>query len=148
MDIPPHITKLSRSHPSGRSNNVQAAGNMNPFETGRRYDALATAWDQGMIDSKYGIRFLHRAIKACARLGKALDVGCGSGGRIVNELLDAGFSVVGLDVLDVTAKSWARCADKPFTTAHSTTSSTCVFLQSPAVDGSPSIVTNIRKIIL
>jgi trans-aconitate methyltransferase len=40
---------------------------------------------------------VHRAIRLSTNRKKALDVGCGSGGRIITALLDAGFQVTGLD---------------------------------------------------
>lgn len=51
-----------------------------------------------MVDSRYGVPYLRRAIEVCACRGRALDVGCGSGGRLISELLEARFAVVGLDV--------------------------------------------------
>ncbi len=78
--------------PTDRSPRIQ------PSETGRRYDTLATFWDQQMRDSEYGVAYVRRAIQACARRRRALDAGCGAGGRIMNELLGAGFSVTGIDV--------------------------------------------------
>jgi SAM-dependent methyltransferase len=45
-----------------------------------------------------GHTYLERTIALCATKGKALDVGCGAGGRIINALTDAGFDVLGMDV--------------------------------------------------
>ncbi len=41
---------------------------------------------------------MKRAIQYCKNHHKALDVGCGSGGRIINKLLEIGFKVKGIDV--------------------------------------------------
>jgi SAM-dependent methyltransferase len=74
---------------------------MEPEELGRRYDALAFAWRRDMEGSEYGLGYLLRAIALCARRRCALDAGCGAGGRMINELLLAGFRVTGLDVSGV-----------------------------------------------
>ena len=71
---------------------------MTAARTGRRYDAIAAKWDQAIVDAAYGVAAVKQAIAACTRKGHALDVGCGTGGRIVNEMLHAGFGVTGIDV--------------------------------------------------
>ena len=47
-----------------------------------------------------GMHYIERAISLCSKRRKALDVGCGSGGRIIDALTSAGFEVLGLDVSD------------------------------------------------
>lgn len=69
-----------------------------PEETGRRYDAIAAWWVSQEEMSSSGLRYLRRAIALCTKGRKALDVGCGSGGRIITALRRAGFQVIGLDV--------------------------------------------------
>ena len=71
---------------------------MHPRETGRRYDAVAAQVDADLRESAYGVSFLERAIAFCKTRGTALDVGCGSGGRMIDRLLSAGFQVIGIDV--------------------------------------------------
>jgi SAM-dependent methyltransferase len=71
---------------------------MHPRETGRRYDAVAAQVDADLRDSTYGVSFLDRAISLCNARRSALDVGCGSGGRMIDRLLNAGFQVTGIDV--------------------------------------------------
>lgn len=71
---------------------------MQPEDIATRYDAIAKAWDADVIESSYGLPYVHRAIAAAAGHGLALDVGCGSGGRITFALLRAGFEVLGIDV--------------------------------------------------
>lgn len=68
------------------------------MELGHRYDAIAATWDEVGATSEYGVPFLRRAIGFASESGKALDVGCGSGGRVINELQHAGFAVLGVDV--------------------------------------------------
>ena len=71
---------------------------MTAAQTGRRYTAIAAKWDCAIAETGYGVAPVKRAIAACARKEHALDVGCGTGGRIVNEMLGAGFTVTGVDV--------------------------------------------------
>lgn len=71
---------------------------MSPKELGAKYDKVAGWWQQQMQGSSYGLAQLQRAISYCHKKEKALDVGCGSGGRMINLLLKAGFSVMGIDV--------------------------------------------------
>ncbi|RAU82808.1 class I SAM-dependent methyltransferase [Pontibacter arcticus] len=71
---------------------------MKPAETGKSYDKIADWWQAYHKDSDYGMAQIRRAISYCKNKGVALDVGCGSGGRITSELLREGFEVTGLDV--------------------------------------------------
>ncbi|HEV7905054.1 MAG TPA: class I SAM-dependent methyltransferase [Pyrinomonadaceae bacterium] len=71
---------------------------MKPTDTGHLYDRIAAWWDDQQERSTAGLDFVRAAIKLTASKGNALDVGCGSGGRIVAALLDAGFQVTGIDV--------------------------------------------------
>lgn len=45
-----------------------------------------------------GVEFVRAAVRLAAGRQSALDVGCGTGGRIFSLLTDAGFDVTGLDV--------------------------------------------------
>jgi SAM-dependent methyltransferase len=69
-----------------------------PESTGKSYDAIAHWWRDQERSSTSGLEYLRRAIARCGRKRHALDVGCGSAGRIMHELLDAGFHVTGVDV--------------------------------------------------
>ena len=71
---------------------------MRPTDTGHLYDRIAAWWDNQEDQLTAGIQFVQAAIKLSANKGKALDVGCGSGGRIITALSGAGFQVTGLDV--------------------------------------------------
>jgi 2-polyprenyl-3-methyl-5-hydroxy-6-metoxy-1,4-benzoquinol methylase len=71
---------------------------MKPTDTGRLYDKIASWWADQEGQSTAGIQFVRAAIKLSSNKGKALDVGCGSGGRIIAALSGAGFQVTGLDV--------------------------------------------------
>lgn len=71
---------------------------MKPTDTGHLYDSIAAWWDEQEEQSTAGIQFVRAAIKLSANRGNALDVGCGSGGRIITALSGAGFQVTGIDV--------------------------------------------------
>ena len=71
---------------------------MRPRDTGRQYDAIAPLWDQNRQTSLHGLRFIERAIALCRSRGRALDVGCGSGGAMIEKVVTSGFKVTGIDV--------------------------------------------------
>ena len=74
---------------------------MNPIETGKRYDAIANNWDEELKDSSYGTEALMRAIRYCEKQDQrkiALDIGCGSGGRMIRLLEAHNFQVTGIDI--------------------------------------------------
>ncbi len=79
---------------------------MNAQELGKNYDKIATWWDD-TINPTYGLSYLEKAISLSKRRGKALDVGCGSGGRMIETMLEAGYAITALDVssamLDIAA---------------------------------------------
>ena len=51
-----------------------------------------------MLGSDYGIAMIDRAIRYCSEKKTALDVGCGTGGRIINRILENGFEITGIDI--------------------------------------------------
>lgn len=71
---------------------------MEPSILGTKYDKIAQWWHDQHVDSSYGVSQFQRAVKFATPGGKALDVGCGSGGRFIRILEDNNFSVVGLDI--------------------------------------------------
>ncbi|MBT1070252.1 class I SAM-dependent methyltransferase [Pelotalea chapellei] len=71
---------------------------MEPKELGKKYDMIAQWWHERHHDSKYGMKQLDMALKFASDGGSALDVGCGTGGRIIRQLEDQGFAVTGIDV--------------------------------------------------
>ncbi len=76
-----------------------AVGNqMEPSILGEKYDKIAQWWHDRHHDSTYGVDQFQRAIQYVGKGEKALDVGCGSGGRFIRILEDNNFSVTGLDV--------------------------------------------------
>lgn len=71
---------------------------MSTEELGSNYNQIADWWEEELKDSKYGIEYVHRAIERSKNKGKALDVGCGSSGRIMNSILASGYDLTGIDV--------------------------------------------------
>jgi 2-polyprenyl-3-methyl-5-hydroxy-6-metoxy-1,4-benzoquinol methylase len=71
---------------------------MEPSVIGRKYDKIAQWWHDQHVDSEYGIKQFEKALNFCTMHKKALDVGCGSGGRFIQLMQDRGFSVTGIDV--------------------------------------------------
>ncbi|MCH8517997.1 MAG: class I SAM-dependent methyltransferase [Cyclobacteriaceae bacterium] len=71
---------------------------MTPQETARSYNKLASHWNGERFNRENGIPQHQRALKFLKSRGRAIDVGCGSSGRIVELLLSEGFNVSGLDI--------------------------------------------------
>lgn len=71
---------------------------MEPSLTATSYDALAQHWASGGVDPRNGIRQHERALQFSRHAGRALDIGCGSSGRIIDLLLSRRFEVEGLDL--------------------------------------------------
>ncbi|MEM8638694.1 MAG: class I SAM-dependent methyltransferase [Cyanobacteria bacterium P01_G01_bin.54] len=71
---------------------------MDPSITSNNYNKVANWWNANQRESNYGMEQLKRAIKYCERKYNALDVGCGVGGRVINELEKNGFEVLGIDM--------------------------------------------------
>ncbi len=71
---------------------------MDAITTGLKYDKVADWWHRRHKTSIYGLDQVNRAINYCTAKQRALDVGCGSGGRIIKELEKHKFDIVGIDV--------------------------------------------------
>ncbi len=71
---------------------------MSPEEIAASYDRIAHYWDGPEFNRGYGIPQHERALKFRAGPGVALDVGCGSSGRIIDLLRGHGLQPEGLDV--------------------------------------------------
>lgn len=70
---------------------------MDPRQTAASYDQLASHWAKNW-PRENGIPQHERAIRLLGRTGHAIDIGCGSTGRIIELLLARGFIVEGLDL--------------------------------------------------
>lgn len=71
---------------------------MNPKETGKAYDQITHLWTRENFDGSNGIDQHKRALSFVKNKGRALDVGCGCTGRIIDLLLSEGFRPEGIDV--------------------------------------------------
>lgn len=71
---------------------------MTPNEVARSYDQLAAQWNSDSFPRSNGIEQHERAIAFLKEKRYALDIGCGSNGRIIDLLVSQGFAVEGLDI--------------------------------------------------
>ena len=71
---------------------------MTPKEIAKSYDQLADRWHSETFPRENGIEQHERAIAFVKEKRHALDVGCGSSGRIIDLLIGHGFQVEGLDI--------------------------------------------------
>jgi SAM-dependent methyltransferase len=71
---------------------------MTPGEIARSYDQLAEQWASDTFPRSNGIAQHERAIAFVSGKRHALDVGCGSSGRIIDLLSRHGFHAEGLDL--------------------------------------------------
>lgn len=71
---------------------------MEPKLIGKLYDKVAEWWYANHHTSRYGLPQIERAIRYCKSHRSALDVGCGSGGRIIHTLQQNEFNVYGIDI--------------------------------------------------
>lgn len=70
---------------------------MIPEQIAASYNQIAEYWDRPEFDRTNGIAQHEKALKFRSRVGSALDIGCGSSGRIIELLSKHGFEVEGLD---------------------------------------------------
>lgn len=70
---------------------------IDPKLIGAKYDKIAHWWHQEHDHSLYGIEQIRGAILYCNQRRSALDVGCGSGGRVFRLLEEMGFGITGID---------------------------------------------------
>lgn len=71
---------------------------MTPLEVAKSYDLLADIWNADSFARDHGIRQHEAAIAFSSRRRFALDVGCGSSGRLIDLLQSRGFEVEGIDI--------------------------------------------------
>jgi 2-polyprenyl-3-methyl-5-hydroxy-6-metoxy-1,4-benzoquinol methylase len=70
---------------------------MKPSKQAKNYDKLAKFWASSEFNQENGIKQHKRALQFVENKGYAIDVGCGSSGRIIDLLLKNKFIVEGLD---------------------------------------------------
>src|SRR5262245_11757696 len=71
---------------------------MNPADIAKGYDQLAALWNGEAFPRTNGIPQHERSLAFVQEKRRALDVGCGSSGRIIELLLGWGFVVEGVDI--------------------------------------------------
>jgi len=71
---------------------------MKPTEQAANYDKIAAHWNSNRFNRENGISQHKRALNYAPEGGKAIDIGCGSSGRIIELLLKHGYQVEGLDL--------------------------------------------------
>lgn len=71
---------------------------MTPEQTAITYNQIAQHWDCPEFNSSYGINQHEHALQFVSKFNGALDIGCGSSGRIIHLLQSRGFTVEGLDL--------------------------------------------------
>lgn len=73
---------------------------MEPQELGKKYSRVAHLYDRDVNISSngYGLKQISRAIAYSKEKGRVLDVGCGAGGRVIEELEKFQFKITGVDV--------------------------------------------------
>lgn len=71
---------------------------MNPQMTAESYDNLASHWNSDEFNRSNGIEQHKRAFRFARRKRNAIDVGCGSSGRVIDLLISEGFEAEGLDI--------------------------------------------------
>jgi 2-polyprenyl-3-methyl-5-hydroxy-6-metoxy-1,4-benzoquinol methylase len=74
------------------------SSSMPPFVVAHSYDQLAAFWAGSDFHRDNGMPQHRRALQFISKPGKALDVGCGSSGRIIDLLMERGFEVEGIDI--------------------------------------------------
>jgi 2-polyprenyl-3-methyl-5-hydroxy-6-metoxy-1,4-benzoquinol methylase len=83
------------------------------MDIGLKYDRIAEWWHENHKDSDYGVTQISRAISYCQNRRNALDVGCGSGGRIFRLLAEHGFRINGIDASGEMIRLAGRCCRIP-----------------------------------
>lgn len=71
---------------------------MTPDEIAKSYDQIADLWNNDEFQRSNGIAQHERAVAFSKNRRNALDIGCGSSGRIIDLLVEHGFTVEGLDL--------------------------------------------------
>ena len=71
---------------------------MKPFETACNYDRIAHYWNSEELNRSNGMVQHEKALQFTEGRGHAIDIGCGSSGRIIEWLLSKGFHTEGLDL--------------------------------------------------
>jgi SAM-dependent methyltransferase len=71
---------------------------MTPQQIAENYDKLASHWNSDEFNRTNGIAQHKRAIRFAPNKRNAIDIGCGSSGRIIDLMISEGFDAEGLDI--------------------------------------------------
>jgi SAM-dependent methyltransferase len=71
---------------------------MDPLKQADNYNQIAAHWASDKFNRDNGIAQHKRALQSVKHKQIAIDIGCGSSGRIIDLLLNEGFEVEGLDL--------------------------------------------------
>ena len=71
---------------------------MTPQRTAASYDRLASHWHDDLFNRSNGIAQHQKAFQFVSKRRHAIDIGCGSSGRIIDLLIAEGFETEGLDI--------------------------------------------------
>lgn len=70
---------------------------MDTSKQAEKYNKIAEHWAGNNFNQENGIEQHKRALRLAQTSGNAIDIGCGSSGRIIDLMLSQGFIVEGLD---------------------------------------------------
>lgn len=71
---------------------------MKPQQTAENYNKIASHWNSDEFNRNNGIAQHKRAIRFAQNKRNAIDIGCGSSGRIIDLMISEGFDAEGLDL--------------------------------------------------
>lgn len=71
---------------------------MKPQQVAESYDQIAAVWNSDRFNRDNAIKQHERAVAFVKDKSRAIDVGCGASGRIIDLLMSHGFEVEGLDI--------------------------------------------------
>lgn len=92
---------------------------MNPADIAKGYDQLAEHWASDKFPQDNGIAQHERALAFVKIKRRALDIGCGASGRLIELLLAQGFDVAGVEGVDISERMLSLARNHhPQTTFH------------------------------
>ncbi|MEP2775485.1 MAG: class I SAM-dependent methyltransferase [Luteolibacter sp.] len=80
------------------SDKIRPTQRMTPQQTAQSYDNLAEHWNGENFNRHNGVEQHRRALQFSTKKRRAIDIGCGSSGRILELLRAEGFECEGLDI--------------------------------------------------
>jgi ubiquinone/menaquinone biosynthesis C-methylase UbiE len=75
----------------------QSGIKMNTEDQANNYNKIADYWNGSEFNRENGMKQHIRALQFSKKSGKAIDIGCGSSGRIIDLMLAHGFEAEGID---------------------------------------------------